>query len=765
MRVRRVSQFRLVSLGLCLCALSAVSAPEGEGDVDRILERSEYFLSKRRLPDGTVGSTLRLQAANELRAKLAQMKAEGTLSDATWTSIGPRPTLSGSSIVAGRVVSLAIDPRDSSVVYAGSATGGVWKTTDAGANWTQLTDDQPALASGSIALDPQNPDIVYVGTGELSFSGDSYHGAGILKSEDAGATWRNIPGPFAEVIEVRRGTAAIGSLAVHPLQTNIILAGAYFRGLDNQPRSGVYRSVDAGETWTPMPVLPGAAGIDVVFDATGTVAYASLGYYNGAPANGAYASFDAGETWTSINGTLPAQLPNGTGVGRLALALDPNDSSAQTLYAAAAPPNTSGALLGVYKTVDGGQSWDRVSNQSLCGGQCWYDLAIRVHPSNPNVVMAGGAVPPLFISMNGGLTFTSASSRGGESIHVDLHVIAFSAADARLYAASDGGIWRNEDILDPSSPHVDLNATLAITQLYPGHSIHPTDPTIGFAGAQDNQTQKYTGNLLWQAVTCGDGGQTAVDYQSPNIVYATCQNIDIRKSTLSGGAGSFFVARAGINAADRVQFIPPLTIDPIDPQRLYFGTYRLYRTSNGASLWNSISDDLSGGGPRDAITAITVAPSNPDVVYTGASTGRVSVSFNALSDPPTFDDISEGLPLRPITALAVDGTDPSTAYVTLAGYSGIDDQQGHVFQRSAGTWIDLSGDLPNIPTNDVLIDSARGGLYVATDIGVYSLQAPGQWLPLGAGLPIVPVVGMKLHSTGILRVGTHGRSAWDLNLN
>src|SRR6266852_3904883 len=195
MRGRAVSQFRLVSLGLCLCALSAVGAPEGEAEVDRILERSEYFLSKRRLPDGTVGSALRLKAANELRAKLAQMK-----------SVGEAPML---AVLVGR----------------------------------------------------------------------------------------------------------------------------------------------------------------------GPAAYFSVGYYNGAPANGAYASFDAGETLTSCNGTLPAQLPNGTGVGRLALALDPNDSSAQTLYAAAAPPNTSGALLGVYKTVDGGQSWDRVSNQSLCGGQCWYDLA------------------------------------------------------------------------------------------------------------------------------------------------------------------------------------------------------------------------------------------------------------------------------------------------------------------------------------------------------------------------------------------------------
>src|SRR5713101_4355987 len=333
MRGRAVSQFRLVSLGLCLCALSAVGAPEGEAELDRILERSEYFLSKRRLPDGTVGSALRLKAANELRAKLAQMKAEGTLSDATWTSIGPRPTVAGSSIVAGRVVSLAIDPRDSSVVYAGAATGGVWKTTDAGANWTQLTDDQPALASGSIALDPQNPDIVYVGTGELSFSGDSYHGAGILKSIDAGASWRNIPGPFAEVIEQRRGTAAIGSMAVHPKQTNIVLAGAYFRGLDNQPRSGVYRSVDGGETWTEKPVLGGAAAIEILFDSTGTVAYASLGYYLGSPANGVYASYDAGETWADINGTIPFNVPNGTSVGRLELALDPNDASAQTLYA------------------------------------------------------------------------------------------------------------------------------------------------------------------------------------------------------------------------------------------------------------------------------------------------------------------------------------------------------------------------------------------------------------------------------------------------
>src|SRR5215813_12403123 len=254
MRAHRLNQVSLLCLGLFAGAASTLAAPGEEGDVDRIFERSEWFLSRRRLPDGTVGSTLRLKAAAELQAQRERMKAEGTLDDLAWTSIGPNPTRSGTSIVSGRVVSLAIDPRDSNVVYAGTATGGVWKTLDGGGSWTALTDDQPALASGSIALDPKNPDIVYVGTGELSFSGDSYHGAGILKSEDGGAAWRNIPGPFADIVEVRRGTAAIGSLAIHPTQTNIILAGAYFRGLDNQYRSGVYRSVDSGETWSTTPV-------------------------------------------------------------------------------------------------------------------------------------------------------------------------------------------------------------------------------------------------------------------------------------------------------------------------------------------------------------------------------------------------------------------------------------------------------------------------------------------------------------------------------
>src|SRR5262249_4202425 len=264
------------------------------------------FFSRRRLPDGADGSALRLKAAAELQAQREKMRAAGIPDDLAWASIGPNPTRAGTSIVSGRVVSLAIDPRDSDVVYAGTATGGVWKTVDAGGSWTALTDDQPALASGSIALDPKNPDIVYVGTGELSFSGDSYHGSEILKSEDAGATWRNIRGPFADIVEVRRGTAAIGSLAIHPTQTNIVLAGAYFRGLDNQYRSGVYRSIDAGETWTASPVLPGAPAIDITFDASGVVAYASLGYVTGAPANGVYVSFDAGETWTAINGMPPA---------------------------------------------------------------------------------------------------------------------------------------------------------------------------------------------------------------------------------------------------------------------------------------------------------------------------------------------------------------------------------------------------------------------------------------------------------------------------
>ena len=265
----------------------------------------------------------------------------------------------------------------------------MWKTTDGGANWTPLTDDQPSLATGSIALAPSSPDIVYVGTGEQNNSGDSYYGAGILKSTDGGSTWTQLANPFVGPFSTSRvngGGARIGAIAVHPSNPNVVLAA-----IDKTPAStaGIYRSADGGATWTQ--VLPGAVGTDVVFNpADGSIVYAALGSAGGSTLNGVYKSVDTGATWTPAAGAAPAALP-ATNVGRISLAMAP--SSPDTIFAGI-QNSASSALLGLYKTTDGGQSWNRlITAPDYCNPQCSYNNVIRVDPANPNVVVAVGLPP------------------------------------------------------------------------------------------------------------------------------------------------------------------------------------------------------------------------------------------------------------------------------------------------------------------------------------------------------------------------------------
>ncbi len=700
-----------------------------------------------------------------------------TASSSQWTAIGPQPTNSPYpfGLTSGRVSALAVDPRNSNVVYLGGAQGGVWKTTDGGQTWTPLTDTQASLAVGSIALDPSNPVVVYVGTGEENFSGDSYYGAGILKSTDAGATWTQIPGPFAGPFSATSipSAAHIGDLAVHPTNGQIILA-AVGNVLPGTKR-GVYRSVDGGQTWTQTLNTSGASVTGVVFDPTnGNNAFAV------AILRGFYKSTDAGQTWNLANGTGSNVLPS-TNVGRIALAIDPSNPT--TLYAGIAN-QTDSTLLGLFKTTDAGNNWTQLTTTppycAPTGGnaQCNYDNVVRVDPVNSNVIYVGGSgrgvgvgvllTSTLFRSLDGGTKWLDISTGAtGGGLHPDLHAIAFASDGSKVYVGNDGGTWSTSDVAVNTVNWTNLNGALAITQFHPGLSIHPSDINTGFGGTQDNGTERYTGNLAWDNVTCGDGGWTAIDFMTPSTIYATCQQIDIRKSTTGGAFGSWVQGMtSGINSKDRVSFIPPLVMDPSNSQSLYFGTFVVYQSRDGANSWTAISPDLTGGG---TLTTIAVAPSDANTVYAGSSDSHVQVRTDAVAGGTGgWTDVSLGLPPRFVTQIAVDPTSAKVAYVTFSGFSGFGgDVLGHAFKTINGgsSWTDISGNLPNIPVNDIEVDAdIPNTLYAATDVGVFrSSDGGATWSPLVTGLPRVAVLGLKLHRPSrTLRAATHGRSMWDV---
>src|SRR5229473_1576921 len=813
--------------------------PAQREEKNYLREREEWFLKDRRLSNGSVATGLRLKALRHVDAMRAAEKLRGVNSNAalapttflgptSWTLIGPQPLITAGPRItpfnggpnnSGRVSAIAVDPKNSNIAYLGAAAGGVWKTTNAGALWTPMTDSLTSILTGaslptgsigSIAIDPTTAScgasgpcqIIYVGTGEANNSGDSYYGVGILKSVDGGVTWtQQGASTFVGVGSSSRidGGAHIGALAVDPNNNQIVLAGVQF--VSNSTNSGIYRTTNGGTSWAPVAGMTGATGSAIVFDPTNAgVVYAALGQPFGSAGNGVYRSTNDGATWTKLTGSGANLFPTAN-VGRIDI--DLARSTVTTLYAAVGKADGTG-FLGMFKTMDSGANWTNLAaTPNVCTSQCFYDLVVRVDPTDVNTVFYGGSTAAtnqsnvLFRSSDGGASWTTAATgANGAGIHADLHALTFAIPpDAdRLYVGSDGGAWSTDNPTASPATSInynDLNSTLAITMHYPGHTAHVSDENVGLSGAQDNGSSIYLGNLAWNQVLSGDGGYTAQDRLLPSTVYTTAQHIFITQSLVGGDPNPpfnsvFALLTNGINMSDRSSFIAPLVHDESISGRLYFGTFQLYMTADAANSWTSISPDLTSGAPS-TINAIAVSRSDSNVVYVGTdafgTTSRIQRTTNALSSSPTWTDLTNAATLptgRTISSIGVDRDNPDIVYVAFSGFSGCQfclDNMGHVFRTSDGgtTWQDISGTggtaLPNAPANSILVDQQLPNtVFVGTDVGVFRTSDASQgtgtvWTTVGTGLPNVIVLGLSGRGSRIVRASTSGRSTWVIQDN
>jgi hypothetical protein len=762
----------------CLIAVVAIASSFGwhreppgreadrDDDQDRDRDRdddgpvadADYQYLQRRLPDGRIGLAARSRAlahARLLRARL--MATTGLDAAGVWQLRGPVN-------VGGRVTDLVADPANANKFYVGSASGGVWKTTDGGVTFTPIFDGLGTLSVGALALDPRDSNILYVGTGEANPGGGSttQPGDGVWKTTDGGATWQHLG---------LDNTFEIGRIVVDPKNPSNVFVAAmgalFFHNVDR----GVYRSQDGGLTWTKVLfVSDGAGAIDLAIDpVTPTRVFAatwerqrtpSARIYGG-PGSGLWRSTDGGTTWTALAGGLPA---SSTEPSRIGVVVAP--SSPSTVYAIYSR-KADFSLVGVFRSTDSGTTWTQQSATSLAsiiGAQGYWSGRMFVHPTNPNDLWVDGV--NLAHSTNGGASFTSISG-----LHADQHAQWFSpASPAVILKGNDGGVYRSTN---GGGAWTHFN-NLPISQFYTVEA-HPLEPAKIYGGLQDNGVQRTTTGQTndWSSIIGGDGLEVHVDPLSTQVIYGESQFGALRRST-NGGA-SFSSATSGLTG--RLGWKTPIAIDPASTgtgttSTLYLGSSMLFRSTNSAASWTPISADLTNGNQGvgtivfGTITTVAVAPSNKNTIYIGTDDGNVWATQNAGA---SYTRIDASLPKLWVTGVAVDPGNDAIAYATFSGFR-VDQPLAHVFRTTdhGATWSDISGDLPDAPVNAIIIDPRQSStLYVGSDVGAFvSTDLGASWAPLGTGLPDAPISDLKFlpGPPATLYAATYGRSIYSIDV-
>jgi photosystem II stability/assembly factor-like uncharacterized protein/uncharacterized protein (DUF2141 family) len=685
-------------------------------------KRWEWFWEQRVFPMGN------LPASDILRTRMEEYYRNFPHQknvNANWTLIGPSVIPANEGGV-GRINCVTIHPTNTNILWIGSASGGLWKSTDGGTSWSTNTDNFGSLGITSIMYDPTNSNTMYIATGDGD-AGDTYS-IGVLKSTDGGSTW-NTTGLNWTASQTR----TISKLVSHPTDGNIILAAT---------SDGIYRTTNAGTTWTN--IISGTFKDLEVNLSDATIWYAARNSY------GVYKSTTTGLTFSQLTTGLPT-----SGYGRVAVSVA--NSSPSTIYALYV--NSTSGFYGLYKTTDAGTNWTQQSTTpnilswdgTGTDGQGWYDLVLDTDPTNATVVYVGGV--NMYKSASSGTSWTKIShwysGTGIPYVHADQHGFAFLPGNNNtIFSGNDGGIFKSTN---GGTAWTDLSSGLSITQFYKlGASA--TNANRIYAGAQDNGTDRYLSGA-WRRIIGGDGMEALIDYSNENVGYGELYYGDIRRTT--NGGTSFTSISSGIG--ENGGWVTPYIINPVNPYSLYLGTTKVYKTTNRGDSWTAISSSLTGS----TLIALAIAPTDTNTIYAATSSSLYKTTNNG----GNWTSISSGLPGASLTYLAVHPTSSSTVFVTFSGYG-----SSKVYKTTNGgtSWTNISTGLPSIPTNCIAVHPQNGSeLFVGTDVGAYHSSNGGTtWESFSTGLPNVIVNELEIHlATSKLRAATYGRGLWETSIS